>query len=171
MLSVRVIGIAEVAKTLKAMDNDLVKQARKDLRTGARPVADAVKQNIPTEAPLRGMIHNGRTAWKPSGVKVTVKTNFTKKAERRGTSLVSIVAGAQGKNSQGAAAFQIADMAGRKRRGNTASGRAMIRALNSSARASRYVYPAAERQLPYVEDVVRGTIRKLQRDYNNRNKR
>jgi hypothetical protein len=117
------------------------------------------------------MVHNGRTAWKPAGVKVTVKTNFTKKAERKGTSLVSIVAGAQGKNSMGAAAFQIADMSGRKARGNTASGRAMIRALNANGRASRYVYPAALRQVPYVEDVVRGTIRKLQRDYTTRHKR
>jgi hypothetical protein len=171
MLSVRVIGIAEVAKTLKGIDNDLVKQARKDLRTGAKPVADAVKNNIPTEAPLRGMVHNGRTAWQPAGVKVTVKTNFTKKAERKGTSLVSIVAGAQGKNSQGSAAFQIADISGRKRRGKTRAGQAMIRKLNSSGRASRYVYPAALRQVPYVEDVVRGTIRKLQNDYNRKLKR
>lgn len=168
MLSIKITGIAETVKVLKSIDNDLVKQARKDLRTGAKPVADAVKQNIPNEAPLRGMIHNGRTAWKPSGVKVTVKTNFSKKAERKGTSLVSIVAGAQGKNSQGAAAFQIADMAGRKRKGNTRSGNAMIRALNSSGRASRYVYPAAERQVPYVQDVVRGTIKKLTNEYNRR---
>jgi len=171
MLSMRVVGIAEVSKTLRAIDKDIVNAARKDLRTGAKPVADAVRNNIPSEAPLSGMVHNGRTAWKPSGVKVTVKTNFTKKAERKGTSLVSIVAGAQGKNAMGAAAFQIADMAGRKRRGNTASGRAMIRGLNAKSRASRYVYPAALRQLPYVEDVVRGTIRKLQRDYTTRHKR
>ena len=171
MLKMRVVGIAEVAKTLKVIDNDLVKQARKDLRNGAKPVATAVKNNIPNESPLRGMVHNGRTAWQPSGVKVTVKTNFTKKAERKGTSLVSIVAGAQGKNSQGSAAFQIADMAGRKRRGKTSAGQAMIRKLNAEGRASRYVYPAALREVPYVQDVVRGTIRKLQRDYNNRNKR
>ena len=176
MLSVRVTGLAEVAKTLRSMDNDLIKKARQDLRTGAKPVATAVKAAIPTQSPLqgkagagsptRGMIHNGRTGWQPSGVKVTVKTNFSKKAERKGTSLVSIVAGAQGKNSQGSAAFQIADMAGRKRNGNTASGRAMIRKLNSSGKASRYVYPAALRELPYVQDVVRGTIRKLTADYN-----
>lgn len=162
----QVTGIAEIAKTLKVIDNDIVKQARKDLRTGAKPVADAVKNNIPNEAPLRGMVHNGRTAWQPAGVKVTVKTNFTKKAERKGTSLVSIVAGAQGKNSKGSAAFQIADMAGRKRRGKTRSGQAMIRKLNSSGRASRYVYPAALRELPFVQDVVRGTIKKLMNDYN-----
>ena len=166
MLKMRVVGIAEVAKTLKGIDNDLVKQARKDLRNGAKPVATAVKNNIPTESPLRGMVHNGRTAWQPSGVKVTVKTNFTKKAERKGTSLVSIVAGAQGKNSQGSAAFQIADMAGRKRRGNTRAGQAMIRKLNAEGRASRYVYPAALRELPFVQDVVRGTIKKLMNDYN-----
>jgi hypothetical protein len=171
MLSIRVVGISEVSKTLRAIDKDIVNQARKDLRTGAKPMADAVRANIPSEAPLPGMIHNGRTGWQPSGVKVTVKTNFSKKAERMGTSLVSIVAGAQGKNSMGAASFQIADIAGRKAKGNTASGRAMIRKLNSSGRASRYVYPAALRQLPYVQDVVRGTIRKLQQDYNNRNKR
>ena len=171
MLSMRVVGIAEVAKTLRETEKDLVNRARKDLRTGAKPVADAVKQNIPTEAPMRGMVHNGRTAWQPSGVKVTVRTNFTKKAERKGYQLVSIVAGARAKSAPGSAAFQIADMAGRKAKGNTRSGKAMIRKLNSTGRASRYVYPAALRQVPYVQDVVRGTIRKLQRDYTTRHKR
>jgi hypothetical protein len=171
MLSMRVVGIAEVAKTLRETEKDLVNGPRKDLRTGAKPVADAVKQNIPTEAPMRGMVHSGRTAWQPSGVKVTVRTNFTKKAERKGYQLVSIVAGSRGKSAPGSAAFQIADMAGRKAKGNTRSGQAMIRKLNSSGRASRYVYPAALRQVPYVQDVVRGTIRKLQRDYTTRHKR
>jgi hypothetical protein len=171
MLSMRVVGISEVTKTLRAIDKDIVNKARKDLRTGAKPVADAVKNNIPSEAPLRGMVHNGRTQWRPSAVKVNVKTNFTKRAETRGTYLVAIVAGNSKDYGQGAASFQIADMAGRKAKGNTASGRAMIRKLNASGRASRYVYPAALRQLPYVEDVVRGTIRKLQRDYTTRNKK
>jgi hypothetical protein len=186
----RVIGIAEVSKTLRETEKDLVNLARKDLRTGAKPVADAVKANIPTQAPLRGMVHSGRTAWQPSGVKVTVRTNFTKKAERKGFQLVSIVAGARGKSAPGSAAFQIADMSGRKNssgrsgaitpyayKGGTRThrkngqGRAMIRALNAQNRASRYVYPAALRQVPYVQDVVRGTIRKLQRDYTTRHKR
>jgi hypothetical protein len=171
MLSVRIVGISEITKTLRAIDKDIVNAARKDLRTGAKPVADAVRANIPTDAPLSGMVHNGRTAWKPSGVKVNVKTNFSKRAEIRGTYLVAVVAGAPKDYSRGAAAFQIADMAGRKRRGRTASGRAMISKLNSQSRASRYVYPAALRQVPYVEDSVRDTIKKLQDDYTNRHKR
>lgn len=172
MLSMRVVGISEVSKTLRAIDKDIVNRARKDLRTGAKPMADAVRANIPSEAPMSGMVHNGRTAWKPSGVKVVVRTNFSKKAERRGFALVSIVAGSRGKGAQGSASFQFSDIAGRKARGNTASGRKMIRVLNErKGRASRFVYPAALRELPYVQDVVRGTIRKLQQDYNNRNKR
>jgi hypothetical protein len=172
----KITGIAETVKILNSIDKEIVKQARKDLRTGAQPVANAVKANIPTQSPLqgrsgstsptRGMIHRGRTGWNPSGVTAKVKTNFSKKAERRGNPLVSIVVGGKGKLGSGSAAFQIADMAGRKAKGKTASGRAMIRKLNSQQKASRYVYPAAEREMPYVTDQLVGTIRKLTKTYN-----
>jgi hypothetical protein len=169
MLGVKVTGMAEVVVTLNGIDKDIVKRARKDLRTAAQPVARAVKSNIPREAPLTGMQHMGRTGWNLSGVKVNVRVNFSKKAERRGSQLVSIVAGSKG---LGGAAFEIADMAGRKSSGSTRSGKAMIRELNNtSGRASRFVYPAAQAALPYVENSVRDTIRQLQRDYNKRLKR
>jgi hypothetical protein len=164
----KIRGIAETVKVLNAIDKDIVKMARKDLRTGALPVATAIKSNIPSEAPLRGMIHGGRTNWQPSGIKAVVRTNFTAKAERRGSPLVSIVVGAKG---EGAAIFTIADMAGRKSRGKTPSGRAMIAALNRQRRASRFVYPAGERQLPYIKSTINGTIKKLNRDYNKRLRR
>ena len=167
----RVTGVAETVRLLNKVDKEIVKQARRDLRTGAQPVANAVKASIPNEAPLRGMIHNGRTRWQPSGVTAKVKTNFSKKAQRNETSLVSIVVGGKGKNSSGAAAFQIADMAGRKARGKTRSGKAMINKLNSIARASRYVYPAAEREIPYIINQVEGTIKGLSTSLNNELKR
>jgi hypothetical protein len=170
-LPFKIVGLAETVKILNSIDKDIVKEARKDLRNGAQPVANAIKSNIPTEAPLRGMVHNGRTAWQPAGITAKVKTNFSKKAERYGTSLVSIVVGPKGKTSTGAAAFQIADMAGRKHRGKTRSGKAMIRALNTQAKASRYVYPAAEREIPYVKSQVDDTIKKLSREYNERLKK
>ena len=169
MLGIKLTGMAEVVVTLNGIDKDIVKAARKDLKTALDPVVRSVKSNIPREAPLRGMQHMGRTGWNLSGVKVNVKVNFSKKAERRGSQLVSIVAGSKG---LGGAAFEIADMAGRRSSGSTRSGRAMINALNNtSGRASRFVYPAAEAALPYVENQVRGTIRKLQSDYNKRLKR
>lgn len=164
---IKVTGVVYTVNQLKDLDKKIINQARKDLRTGAQPVARAVKANIPTESPLVGMVHNGRTAWKPSGVKVTIRTNFSKKAERKGFSLVSIVAGSRGKFAQGSAAFQIADIAGRKARGKTASGRAMINKLNSKGRASRYVYPAALREIPYIINEVKGTIKGLSKSLNN----
>jgi hypothetical protein len=111
------------------------------------------------------MIHRGRTGWNPSGVTARVKTNFSKKAERRGSPLVSIVTAAG--NGLGAAAFEMADMAGRKSGGNTRAGRNMINVLNQrNGRASRFVYPAAEAAKPYVENELRDTIRKLSKEYN-----
>jgi hypothetical protein len=166
MLGVKVTGMAEVVATLNGIDKEIVKNARRDLKTALDPVVRSVKSNIPREAPLRGMQHSGRTGWNLSGVKVNVKVNFSKKAQRRGSQLVSIVVGGKG---LGAAAFEIADMAGRRSSGATRSGRAMIRQLNnSSGRASRYVYPAGEAALPYVENQLRATIKELQRKYNNR---
>lgn len=163
MLSIQITGIAETVKVLNSIDKEIVKTARKDLKTAAEPVVLSIKSSIPTDAPLRGMMHNGRTGWNKSGVRVRLKTNFSKKAERRGSQLVSIVVGGTG---QGAAAFQIADISGRKSRGSTASGRAMIRKLNTIHGASRYVYPAAEREIPLVRDQMIGTIKKLTKRYN-----
>jgi hypothetical protein len=171
MATSRVTGVADTVKVLSKLNKEIVNKARSDLRTGAQPVANAIKSNIPTEAPLRGMIHNGRTRWQPAGISAKVKTNFSKKAQRNETSLVSIVVGAKGKNSTGAASFQIADMAGRKAKGKTRSGKAMINKLNSIARASRYVYPAAEREIPYIINQVEGTIEGLSTSLNNELKR
>ena len=153
-----VVGIPQTVKVLRSIDKQIVNDARKDLRTGVLPVVNAIKANIPSQAPLRGMIHNGRTGWNPAGVAVKTKTDFSKRAQKNESSLVSIVVGGKG---LGGAAFQIADMAGKKKSGNTRSGRAMISKLNAKRQASRYAWPAAEREIPFIEDVVNGTIKNL----------
>jgi hypothetical protein len=163
-----VVGIPETVKVLRSIDKQIVNDARKDLRTGVMPVVNAIKSNIPSEAPLRGMVHNGRTGWNPAGIGVKTKTDFSKRAVKNESSLVSIIVGGKGRSSSGAAAFQIADMAGKKRSGNTASGRAMISRLNAQRQASRYAWPAALREIPFIEDVVNGTIKKLTETLNER---
>ena len=163
-----VVGIPETIKVLRSIDKQIVNDARKDLRTGVMPVVNAIKANIPNEAPLRGMVHNGRTGWNPAGIGVKTKTDFSKRAVKNESSLVSIIVGGKGRSSSGAAAFQIADMAGKKKRGNTASGRAMISKLNAQRQASRYAWPAALREIPFIEDVVNGTIKKLTETLNER---
>ena len=200
MATSRVTGVAATVKVLKTIDKEIINTARRDLRSGAQPVANAIKSAIPSESPLkgksgstsatRGMIHNGRTRWQPAGVKVTVRTNFTMKAQRNGYSLVSIIVGSRGKSTEGSAAFQIADMAGRKnasgRSGaikpyaykggtrthrNNGQGRGLINKLNSIAKASRYVYPTAEREIPYIINQVEGTIKGISTSLSNELKR
>ena len=166
-----VVGINETVKQLRAIDKAIVNEARKDLRTGVSPVANAIKASIPTQSPLRGMVHNGRTAWNSAGVGVKTKTDFSKKAQKNESSLVSLIVGSKGRSTSGGAAFQIADMAGKKRSGNTSSGRAMISKLNSKRQASRYAWPAAEREIPFIEDVINATIKKLTVTLNERLKR
>ena len=165
MANYHVVGINETVKQLRTIDKSIVNDARKDLRTGVAPVVNAIKANIPTQAPLRGMIHNGRTGWNSAGVPVKTKTDFSKRAQKNESSLVSIVVGGKG---SGSAAFQIADLAGKKRSGNSASGRAMISRLNAQRQASRYAWPAALREIPFIEDVVNGTIKKLTETLNER---
>ena len=165
MANYHVVGINETVKQLRTIDKSIVNDARKDLRTGVQPVVMAIKANIPTQAPLRGMIHNGRTGWNSAGVPVKTKTDFSKRAQKNESSLVSIVVGGKG---SGSAAFQIADLAGKKRSGNSASGRAMISRLNAQRQASRYAWPAALREIPFIEDVVNGTIKKLTETLNER---
>ena len=165
MANYHVVGINETVKQLRTIDKSIVNDARKDLRTGVQPVVMAIKANIPSQAPLRGMIHNGRTGWNPAGVPVKTKTDFSKRAQKNESSLVSIVVGGKG---SGSAAFQIADMAGKYKSGNTRSGRAMISKLNGQRKASRYAWPAALREIPFIEDVVNGTIKKLTETLNER---
>jgi hypothetical protein len=47
----------------------------------------------------------------------------------------------------------------------------MIRALNALGSASRYVYPAAEREIPYIINQVEGTIKGLSTSLNKELKR
>ena len=88
-----VVGIPQTVKVLRSIDKQIVNDARKDLRTGVQPVVNAIKTNIPSQAPLRGMIHNGRTGWNSAGVPVKTKTDFSKRAQKNESSLVSIIVG------------------------------------------------------------------------------
>jgi hypothetical protein len=180
MVQVQVFGIDETIAELKMLDENLVKDLRKDLTASVRPIAQSIKAYIPSQPPLMGrssdrnggMNHNGRTAWNKSAVKVSVRTSFTRKTARNESSIVSIRVGGKG-DSPGSAALQIADMAGRRNRTRTGTtrsyaykggtrthtlngqGRAMIDYLNSRrGSSSRFVWRAANLQLPAVQAAV-----------------
>lgn len=181
MEKIQVYGVQETVKILQQVEPELLKQTRKDMRTAAEPIKASIEQYIPNQPPLKNMRHNGRTAWKPSNVKVTIKTSFANKTFTREQALASIVVGGK-KGTEGTAGLQIADMAGRRnkvrrsgrtrtftRAGNSnvsyrlnGQGAGMIEYLNANwSRASRFVWRAAEMHIPTAQKSVMESIDKL----------
>jgi hypothetical protein len=129
-----------------------------------------------------GMNHSGRTGWNKAAIKITVKTSFSKRAQKNQTSLVSIWVGGK-KGTYGAAGLQIADMAGRRGKvktsgrtrdyaykGGTRShaiagqGRSMIDKLQG--RPSRYVWKAAMLHMGTVQQSVLQSLDKVSKEVN-----
>jgi len=135
-------AVRDAIKELKALDNNLVKAMRKDLRTKIGPFAKQIGDAVPSDPPLSGFGdgdfgHSGATGW--SGVRTSV--SFTPgKSRKRGNHLVSIRVTPRN-NKRG---VYIAELAGSRSRGNTAQGRAMIKGLDQRApmkkRGGRYAY-------------------------------
>lgn len=186
MESVKVLGVQETIAKLRTLEPELLNTTRKDLKVAAEPIAASINDYIPNEPPLRGFRHNGRTAWNPAGMRATVKTDFSKRAFTRETGLVKIVVGGK-KGTSGAAALQIADMAGKRgkvrtggrtrefqrqgstmrRRINPASARAMIGYLDGFwGKPSRFVWRAAMFHYSTVQKSILGSLDKISKDFN-----
>jgi hypothetical protein len=148
-----IIGLDSVVRELNNLEPGLVKQFRKDLVTEIRPLYKIIKSSVESKKPfLSGFEHSGRTGLSKNPVRVTGKAVTTRRKFNR-TSLVSI--------RTTSAAAQIADMSGRKASGRTDAGKAMI--ANLSARfggASRFIYPAIEKEIPRVQQSMLKIIEK-----------
>lgn len=173
---VKFYGIKETLNVMKTIEPEIYKQLRKDIRGIVAPAVSNIKSQAPSVAPLTGMNHNGRTAWtKP---KVTVNITPAQRSRALGSTtsnLVAITATGEGRK----VGFDIADMAGRannpgkysktRRFTDPYTGQTVQRKVNGqgvgmidnlAGRASRYVYPAIEKQLPFIRSQVAVTIEK-----------
>jgi hypothetical protein len=65
------IVIKRLTVELKAIDPKLARQLGKDLKSDLLPFASAIQREMPSESPLSGMAHSGRTGWSPALVKVS----------------------------------------------------------------------------------------------------
>lgn len=153
-----IYGVASTLKKLKELDENLYKEARKQLFSDIKPVMDQVKRNIPEVAPrsvngryMSGFMHNGRTGW---GNPVVIQRRIVTRKKQGKSPLVKIIV----KNANHGGAINIADMAGRGPGGSTESGKALIR--NLSGQPSRYVWPAVIKSYPLIERSLLDTIRK-----------
>jgi hypothetical protein len=104
---VEIVGIKEALKDMKKLDAEAIKALRAKLKTAILPIAQKIAAQVPTQAPLSGMMHSGRTRWTGARARVA----FTPAKIRKGKDthpLVSIVL--TGKSS--GAGFDIAEIAG-----------------------------------------------------------
>jgi hypothetical protein len=62
--------IKRIIAELRDIDPGLARQLGKDLKSALVPFAASIQQEMPSESPLSGMVHNGRTGWSPAIVKV-----------------------------------------------------------------------------------------------------
>jgi hypothetical protein len=136
---VNISGVKETIAELRKLDPDLLKQMRSDIKKepGLVNAMSAIKSKAPAISPLRGMIHNGRTAY----AKPNVSTSFRPGGKIGITNerpLVTINA----TPPKRAIGFQIIDMVGRGKRGNSAKARGMQKGLEGQP--SRYVWKAVE---------------------------
>ena len=129
-------GIRSAIKELKALDANLLKELRKDLKTKISPLAKQIANDVPSEPPLSGFARESSFGWGP--VRPTV--SFTPGRSRKtGDHLVSIrIAPPKGKRG-----LYVAERAGAKG-GRNNRGEAMIRNLNAKqamkGKGGRFAY-------------------------------
>lgn len=165
-------GLIELNTILKATDKKLITELRAELKDGIVPVATKLQYSIPSQAPLSGMYHKGRSAW--GTVKASV--SFTPRASIRGRlyqPLVSVVV--TGKKALG---FDYAELAGLRRRKppgqsrvwvdqygksrrtkQNGQGDAFIRGLGS--KPGRYASPVIRRERPFIERTIMEILEKF----------
>lgn len=130
-------GIRNAIKELKALDANLLKELRKDLKTKISPLAKQIANDVPSEPPLSGFARQSSFGWGP--VRPTV--SFTPGRSRKtGDHLVAIrIAPPKGKRG-----LYVSEIAGSRSRGKNARGQAMIQNLNEKramkGKGGRFAY-------------------------------
>ena len=75
-------GLKQALREIQKVDPALRRQITKDIKNAMTPLLSAIKDSIPSSAPLQGQKHNGRTAWKAESKNVSMKVD-TRKARSR----------------------------------------------------------------------------------------
>lgn len=156
--STEVVGVKEAIKTLRKIDPELRKQFNKDAREIVRPVIEAAKNAYP-----RTLLSGMERKW---SVRDVPKFPYSQTKARSGLKFkvdTRAKGGAAIKVQQKDVAASIAEVAGRR------TVNPLGTALDRFGRASRFLWPAAEKQLPAVTrqmeaavlDVIRRTNKEL----------
>ena len=155
-------GVQDTVALLRKVEPDSLKAMRKEILTepGLNAAVSAIKSQVPQISPLQGnqfgyggMLHNGRTSYRPPTVKARSPLN-TRLRGRNQKTIVSI----DTVSPKDAVGFEIIDMVGRGPRGNTRQAEGMKKKLVGSP--SRYVWKNFEQRVPGIEQGLTNILRR-----------
>ena len=166
---IEVNGLADALKTLQKVDPELRKEAVKGMKQAASPLEAAARSLVPDAKPLTNWYgwRGGYDATKAKrGIKVAFRGGRVKGRDADVFPLLTL--------RQTDAAGVIFDIAGRSFPGRGSEGgtrgAAMVAKLDEVRRASRSMWPAAEREMPTVtkalEDVIATVSKRINEELN-----
>jgi hypothetical protein len=151
-------ALKRLVMELREIDPGLARQLGKDLKSDLLPFASAIQSDMPSESPLSGMAHSGRTGWSPAIVKVSATPGAG-----WGRSIARIVI--EGRPRP--AALKIAEFAGSSNyTQSTGPGRSFIENLDRrnplvKGRGGRFGFAAYYRKQPQMLAIIEKVIDKF----------
>jgi hypothetical protein len=109
----RVEGISQLNNTLRGLDRKALNKLKAQMRASINPVARAIAGDVPEQAPLSGMNHEGVTRWTGQ---VRSSVSFTPGRGKRGASRILAMKFTGGTRAGGGIGFDYAELAGSSRR-------------------------------------------------------
>ena len=109
----RVEGISQLNNTLRGLDRKALNKLKAQMRASINPVAKAIASDVPEQAPLSGMNHDGVTRWTGQ---VRSSVSFTPGRAKRGASRILAMKFTGGTRAGGGIGFDYAELAGSSRR-------------------------------------------------------
>ena len=109
----RAEGVASVTRELRSLDRKAVNELRKQMRARIIPIAKEIAGEVPQQAPLSGMNHNGVTRWTGTP---RASVSFTPGKSRGGGTRLLGMKFTGGTRASGGIGFDYAELAGSSKR-------------------------------------------------------
>ena len=109
----RAEGVASVTRELRSLDRKAVNELRKQMRAHIIPIAKEIAGEVPQQAPLSGMNHNGVTRWTGTP---RASMSFTPGKSRGGGTRLLGMKFTGGTRGSGGIGFDYSELAGSSKR-------------------------------------------------------
>jgi hypothetical protein len=173
--TLRPVGLPKLKKQLSQAEKDFIKDLRAKSKAEMGPIVAKVRSQIPVVAPIKGMLHQGRSKW--AVPKVSTYANPRARA-KKGRGTVPIV-GFRAASPKNAVGFEYGELAGIRRKPPrpvskgwnsttvggfhsyrvNGQGEAMIERLERiRVKPGRFFYRHIAKYLPEIRTKMRGIV-------------